>query len=98
MIRAVIAVISIVGMLTVVVLAWRAQERNEDTASLDGEWKLTSVTKDGGREFRDSPITAHISGNKWTMKWGERQNTATFTTDASVTPATIDMTRDSDGE
>lgn len=92
------AAIGIVVMLAVVVLAWRAQERNKDTASLDGEWKITSGIREGRTEEQNITVRMIISGNKWTMKLGDRENPATFTTDTTVSPATIDMTLDVEGE
>jgi uncharacterized protein (TIGR03067 family) len=86
--------------LAVVFLIAAAPDGEKELAKLDGVWVAKSVEIGGNKipdeDLKNFPGPLTIKGDKWTLKFGERQQTGTFTADAAKKPAQMDV-KPSDG-
>lgn len=69
-----------------------ASPRAEDPKpeSLDGEWRVVELVKDGTAEKKDK-LAVTIKGDKFTVIGGTREEASTFTLDPKAKPAAIDL-------
>jgi uncharacterized protein (TIGR03067 family) len=82
----------VVAAILVVAAGQPPKETTVDKDKLQGTWKAVTVEQRGTKRDATEGMQLIFTGDKFTMKAGEREIKGTFKVDGSKKPAQIDMT------